>query len=138
MRISQRLDSSLRLLIALAQQPSGAVIGAGELAQRLGLPRRFLELQATALAKRGLLVCRRGTGGGCTLARPAEETTLADIVIAVEGTVFDAPMASGLASAEAWQSAGATLKAHFASVTLAELAARQSALDADRAPMYFI
>jgi len=138
MRVSQRLDYSLRLLIALAQQPPGVLSGAGELAERLGLPRRFLELQATALAKRGLVECRRGTGGGCALARPAEEVSLAQIIEAVEGTVFDTPLVPGLASTEAWTATGAVLNEHLASVCLSDLAARQSALDAERTPMYFI
>ena len=72
------------------------------------------------------------------LARPADSITLAEIVEAIEGAVFDAPMAVGLASAEAWRQAGAVLSEHLASVTLADLAARQSAIDAERAPMYFI
>lgn len=138
MRVSQRLDYSLRLLIALAQQAPGALVSAGELAERLGLPRRFLELQATALAKHDLVECRRGTGGGCCLSRPAEAISVADVVQAVEGTLLDAPLASGQASAETWRTAGAALGDYLASVNLADLAARQSALDADRVPMYFI
>lgn len=138
MRVSQRLDYSLRLLIALAQQPAGQLAGAGELADRLGLPRRFLELQATALAKRGLVECRRGTGGGCALARPAAEITLAEVVAAVEGVVFDAPRTPGLASSEAWQGAGLALRDHLVSIDLGTLAARQSELDEADTPMYFI
>lgn len=138
MRVSQRLDYSLRLLIALAQQESGTPVSAGELAERLGLPRRFLELQATALAKHDLIECRRGTGGGCTLALPAESITVADVVRAVEGALLDAPLAPGQASTETWQAAGRALGGHLASVTLADLAARQRVLDAERIPMYFI
>ena len=138
MRVSQRLDYSLRLLTALAQQPPGTLSGAGELAESLGLPRRFLELQANALAKRGLIECKRGTGGGCALARPAENITIVDVVEAIDGSVFDAPLATGTAASEVWRQAGTVLGDYLASVTLADLAARQGALDAKRAPMYFI
>ncbi|PKQ37367.1 MAG: transcriptional regulator [Actinobacteria bacterium HGW-Actinobacteria-1] len=138
MRVSQRLDYSLRLLIALAQLETGVLVSAGELAERLALPRRFLELQATALAKHDLVECRRGTGGGCCLARPAETITVADVVRAVEGTLLDAPLAPGLASTETWKAAGVVLGEYLGSVTLADLAVRQRALDADRVPMYFI
>jgi Rrf2 family protein len=138
MRVSQRLDYSLRLLIALAARPAGTFVGAGELADSLGMPRRFVELQATALAKSDLITCRRGTGGGCTLARPAASVTLADIVEAVEGSLLDVPRNSDSASSEAWATAAAALTLQFSEITLFDLAVRQREIDADRNPMYFI
>jgi len=138
MRVSQRLDYSVRLLVALAGRPEGEFVGAGDLADSLDMPRRFLELQATALAKSGLITCRRGTGGGCSLARPAATVTLAEVVEFVEGALLDVPMTSDSASAETWAAVAATLKDQLARVTLADLAARQREIDADRTPMYFI
>ncbi len=138
MRVSQKLDYSLRLLVALAGLPEGSLAGAGDLADELGLPRRFLELQATALAKRGLLECRRGAGGGCLLARPAQSISLAEIVETVEGCIIDAPRTHGSATAEAWSDAENALRSHLSSITLADLVERQAALDGERTPMYFI
>ncbi len=138
MRVSQRLDYSIRLLVALAARPAGNLAGAGDLADSLGMPRRFVELQATALAKSGLITCRRGTGGGCALARPANSVTLADVVAAVEGTLLDIPMRSDSASAETWAQVAATIRHELSEVTLADLAARQREIDAERTPMYFI
>lgn len=138
MRVSQRLDYSIRLLVALAARPAGEFAGAGELAESLGMPRRFLELQATALAKTGLITCRRGTGGGCALARPAHSVTLTEVIEAVEGTLLDVPLTSDSASAETWANIAAVIKEQLSSVTLADLAARQREIDAERTPMYFI
>jgi Rrf2 family protein len=138
MRVSQRLDYSLRLLVALARLPEGELTGSGELADRLVLPRRFLELQVSALKSAGLVRCRRGAGGGCALARSAADITVADVLRAVEGTVLDVPKNPASATAEAWTRAASVLEDELASVTLADLATRQSALEAESVPLYFI
>ena len=72
MRVSQRLDYAVRALTALAQQPPGVYVAAGDIADGLGLQRRFVEQQFTGLARAGIVDCRRGAGGGCALLRPAD------------------------------------------------------------------
>lgn len=124
--------------MALARQLEGAFAGSGDLADRLGLPRRFLELQVSTLKSAGLVRCRRGAGGGCALARSATEISVADIVSAVEGAVLDVPKTQASAAAEAWLRASTVLHDELASITLAELAARQTALDAESSPVYYI
>jgi Rrf2 family protein len=137
-RVSQRLDYAVRALTALAQEPAGQAVVAGELAARLNLPRRFLEQQITALAKRGLVSCTRGAAGGCTLSRPAEAVTVADVVLAVQGDVLDVPRTRDSAVAEMWSDADSALTRALRAVTLKDLATRQSELDAAAAPMYYI
>jgi len=138
MRVSQRLDYTLRMLVALARFPADGTTASGDLATRLGLPRRFGEQQMTALAKTGLVDSRRGTGGGVTLARPAAEITVHDVVKALQGDVLDIPRSSGSATVEFWETAARALEDRLQSVTLADLALRQAQLDAETAPMYFI
>lgn len=137
-RVSQRLDYALRALTAVAAQAPEATVAAGEIADRLGLPRRFVEQQMTALAKAGLVTSRRGARGGCALARPASTVTVAEVVEALEGTVLDVPAVSDSAVSAMWASAAAGLRDVLASVTLADLARRQRAIDSERAPMYHI
>ncbi len=137
MRISQRLDHALRALAELALAPEGETVPARAIADALGLPRRFLEQQMTELARAGLVTCRRGTGGGCALARPAGDITLAEVVVAVEGTIIDVPATSGSAAAEAWKALAGVMGDHLAGTTLADVAARQRELR-QRAPMYYI
>lgn len=144
MRVSQRLDCALRALVELADRGEGERVSAGAVAARLGLPRRFCEQQLTALARAGIVECRRGGGGGCSLTRPAGEVTLADVVTAVEGGVLDVPHTAMSATAEAWASAGLALGDALAGLTLADVAVRQRELDAEAeresrvAPMYHI
>jgi len=138
MRVPQRLDYVLRALASLvAQAPEGPVV-IGDLAADLRLPKRFLEQQMTLLAKRDIVTCVRGAGGGCSLARPADEVTVADVVEAVQGDVLDVPRVEGSAVSEMWADAAGALRDSLASVTLADLGARQAQLDAESAPMYYI
>lgn len=138
MRISQRLDYALRALVLLAAAEPGRHVAAGELADRLGMPRRFVEQQITLLSRAGVVICRRGAAGGCTLSRPADEVTVRDIVIALNGEVIDIPQQSESATAEMWSRAAESMGDFLAEVTLGELAARQREIDAARAPMYYI
>lgn len=138
MRVSQRLDYALRALTALAQQPPGRAVVAGDLAATLGLPKRFLEQQITALAKRDIVTCQRGASGGCALARPAEKITAADVVRAVQGDVLDVPHTTGSAVAEMWAGAARALTDALEDVTLRQLADRQQELEAAAVPMYYI
>lgn len=138
MRVSQRLDYAIRALTALAQQPAGVYIAAGEIADGLGLPRRFVEQQFTGLARAGIVDCRRGAGGGCALLRPANEVTVAEVVRAVQRIVLDVPHVTGSAVSEMWVAASASLELALDDTTLAALAERQRELDAQVAPMYYI
>ncbi len=138
MRVSQRLDYALRALVLLAEQPPGSWVVAGDLAERLGLPKRFVEQQVTALARIGVVTCRRGATGGCTLARPAGDVTVAEIVRGLQGEVLDTPHQLGSASAEMWQQAAASLEDFLGAITLADLATRQRELDRQSTPMYYI
>lgn len=138
MRVSQRLDYTLRMLVALARLPTDTTTASGNLAVRLGLPRRFGEQQMTALAKTGLIDSRRGTGGGVSLARSAKEISVLDVVRAVQGQALDVPRLAGSATAEFWAGAGAALEEWLESATLADLVRRQAEMDASAGPMYFI
>ncbi|TLM80082.1 MAG: Rrf2 family transcriptional regulator [Actinobacteria bacterium] len=138
MRVSQRLDYAVRALVELARLDPGESISAGEVAARLGLPKRFLEQQLTALARAGIVSGRRGSGGGCALAAPADSLTVAAVARAVERDVLDVPHTSASAVAEMWADAADALDAHLGEVTIARLAERQDAIDAEAAGMYYL
>ncbi|MDO8879194.1 MAG: Rrf2 family transcriptional regulator [Coriobacteriia bacterium] len=138
MRVSQRLDYTLRMLVALARLPEGTWAASGELARALGMPRRFGEQQMTALAKTGLVTCKRGAAGGCALMRPAGEVTVLDVVRAVQGDALDVPHASTSATSAMWTDVARTLGERLASTTLADLAREQADIDATAETMYFI
>jgi Rrf2 family protein len=137
-RVAQQTDYAVRGLVALAALPEGEFVRAATVAERLGLPERFFEQQMAALAKAGIVHCRRGRAGGCRLARPAQDVSLADVVIALEGEVLDVPRVTGSATSEAWASTAEALRTHLGRVTLKALVERQRELDGGREPMYYI
>ncbi len=138
MRVSQRLDYTLRMLVALGRLPAGTTTASGDLAVAISLPRRFGEQQMTALAKTGLVDSRRGTGGGIALARPPAEITVLDVVRAVQGDALDVPRSAGSATSEFWAGAALALEGYLGSATLADLVRHQAEIDASAGPMYFI
>ncbi|MGH6957041.1 MAG: RrF2 family transcriptional regulator [Caulobacteraceae bacterium] len=86
---------ALRALVELAKA-EGAQLTAAELAERADAPRKFLEAILLELARRGLVVSRRGKLGGYNLARPAGEISFAEVIRAVDGPLALAPCVSRL------------------------------------------
>ena len=138
MRVSRRLDYTVRGLTALAMKEPAEYVAAGDLADDLGLPRRFVEQQFTLLARAGNVDSRRGAGGGCSLARDAADITVADVVRALQRAVIDVPHVTGSAVSEMWAHSSLALESALEKVSLAELAERQRRIDSEAAPMYYI
>ncbi|HET6351828.1 MAG TPA: Rrf2 family transcriptional regulator [Coriobacteriia bacterium] len=138
MRLSQRVDYAVRALVLLASQPQGTFVAAGDLAEQLLLPKRFVEQQITALARAALVSCRRGAAGGCTLAAAPDTITVRAIVTALEGEVIDVPRQDRLATTELWRGMADAAADYLESVTLADLVKQQRELDANAVPMYYI
>lgn len=138
MRVAQRTDYALRSLTLLAMQEPGSVVPAGELADALNLPRRFVEQQLSELSRTGIVESVRGARGGYRLAAPAGAIAVSTVVSALQGVVLDVPRVKGSAVSETWASAAAALEASLSSVTLADLARRQTELNAEFVEMYYI
>lgn len=138
MRVSQRLDYAMRALVLLASREQGEHVAAGELADALALPRRFVEQQITALAHAGIVECKRGASGGCAIAGDPSEVSVADVVRALHGDVLDVPRQRDAATAEMWESAARALEESLSGVSLGDLAVRQREIDAATHPMYYI
>ena len=60
--LSSKARYALRALVELARVP-GAQVTAGDLAERADAPRKFLEAILLELARRGVVVSRRGKLG---------------------------------------------------------------------------
>jgi Rrf2 family cysteine metabolism transcriptional repressor len=89
LKVSQKLEYAMRAMIELAQPREEAVlVPAREIAEKQQVPLRFLEQQLGALSKAGLVQSFRGAGGGCRLARPATDISMADIADAIEGQIY--------------------------------------------------
>ena len=78
-QLSREADYALLLMLEVGAHTEGAMTTA-EVARRQRIPYEFLRKVARPLVSQGLLASERGTGGGLTLARPAETITVLDIV----------------------------------------------------------
>lgn len=85
MLLSRRCEYALRAMIYLAGQAAGSPHTLRELSDTLALPHAFLAKAMRDLAEAGLVVSQPGTGGGVALAKPAAETHLKEVVLALDG-----------------------------------------------------
>jgi Rrf2 family transcriptional regulator, iron-sulfur cluster assembly transcription factor len=110
----------------------GALAGAAEVAERLGVARRGLEPVLQALSRAELLESVRGPRGGYRLARRPREITLAEVLAGVvEGSE---PAEDGLSGAlqtaivgPLWEEMESGLRERLAALTLEDLLRRAQA-----------
>ena len=90
MIFTTKAEYGVRLLIQLGLAEDGAPVSLKAVAERESLPLAYLERIAALLKKAGLVEATRGAHGGYVLAKPAEEITMDQVVLALEGAI--APM----------------------------------------------
>ena len=88
MRLSKKTEYALRALMYAARSPEGTSFQIRDLAEKNGIPKKFLELILLELKNAGMLSSRRGVGGGYLLARRPDSIRSSEIV-----EVFEGPMA---------------------------------------------
>ena len=88
MRATHQLKYAIYGLFDLAYHGTRRPIPVQEIGARQGIPARYLEQIFQRLRRAGLVVSKRGPGGGYALARSPEEISLADVVIAVQGVLI--------------------------------------------------
>jgi Rrf2 family protein len=86
-KLSKRGEYALRALIdfGLAQAFGRPLLQVSELAEKEGLPIKFLEQILMQLKAAGYLESRRGKHGGYLLARPPENISVGQVVRLIEG-----------------------------------------------------
>lgn len=85
MNVSVKCEYALRAVFELALRGSGEPIRIADIAERQGIPQKFLESILAELKKSGFLESKRGAEGGYLLGRPAELITVGEILRSVEG-----------------------------------------------------
>jgi Rrf2 family protein len=85
MRVTAKADYAVRAAVELADAVQGAPRKMDDVAKAQDIPISFLENILTQLKSSGIVRSQRGPEGGYWLARPAAETTLAQIIRAVDG-----------------------------------------------------
>jgi len=84
---STKAEYGVRVMTHLARADDDAPISLSAIAEAEGLPLAYLEHLVARLRRAELVESRRGAHGGYTLARPAEEITMAEVVRALEGEI---------------------------------------------------
>jgi Rrf2 family protein len=133
-RISHKVAHAVRVTTTLARltaEDPGRVVSGHVLAATDDLPPGFLHDILRLLRNGGILQSRRGAEGGWTLARPAAEITVADVIRAVEGPLASvrgvrphelAATGEEEAFVELWIATRAALRSVLERVTVADLA----------------
>jgi Rrf2 family protein len=138
MRISTRGEYGLRALIELGMEPDKG-LPLRDISKRQHISLDYLEQIVPALKAAGLVRARRGAQGGYQLAKPAEQITIYEAMIALEGPfdpmmcLTEAPAADALgclasgscAVQEVWQEMKTAVEAVLKNLTLGELVERQ-------------
>lgn len=143
MKLSDGVEWGLHACVVLAVVPPDRALPAAKLAELHELPATYLAKHLQALAGAGIVESVPGRRGGYRLARPSDDITVLDIVLAVEGRApafrcteirKQGPAADPEHSAKAPCSIAAVMagaeaawRASLASVTLTDLLVRTGA-----------
>lgn len=84
MQLPQTVEYAFRAMTCLAVSDDDAPVRAGDLADRVGVPRPYLAKVMRRLVVAGLVDSRKGKHGGYRLARPRQEVVFADILRAMD------------------------------------------------------
>jgi Rrf2 family cysteine metabolism transcriptional repressor len=134
MRISTRARYGTRAMIDLALHCGDGVVMVRDIGKRQQISNRYLEQLLFNLKLAGMVSSTRGMGGGFTLAKPASEIKLLDIVQALDGPIapvrcVDEPSrfcrSEYCATRDVWVKVKEAANKVLASVTLEDLVKQQ-------------
>ena len=92
--ITMKTKYALKALAVLAHAEGGEPMLIGDIADREGLPKKFLELILRELKQHGILDSKKGRGGGYFLRRRPEDITLAQLMRILDGPIAPVPCLS--------------------------------------------
>ena len=125
---SKECEYAMKIMLYVAGQPFDKFVSGREIALNAMMPTEFVSGIISKLAVAGLLVTRRGPGGGVRLAKPRAQITLLDIIKVIDGTiVMDACIIGNAVCKEpftcalhdSWEPVRRMIYAYFADITLA-------------------
>jgi Rrf2 family protein len=131
-QVTRRVDYAMRIMIELGQQEPGDCLSARILSKKTAVPKAFLHKITIDLTKANLVRTYAGSRGGLSLAKPAKQISLLQIVEAVEGAVCinscliqpqECPRDIICPGHGIWGRLQDTLIAELKSITVADLAA---------------
>ena len=131
MRITSSIEYATRLMVALAGEHGRAPVPAERLAESDNVPADYVSQILVKLRRAGLVTSHRGSSGGYQLSRPPATITIAQVVRAVDGAVFedvcerfdagvkDCRHQGQCSISPVWTKLGDLVTSYFESVTLA-------------------
>ncbi|HEX3916459.1 MAG TPA: Rrf2 family transcriptional regulator [Caulobacteraceae bacterium] len=135
MQLSTKGRYAVMAMTDLAARESDRATPLAEIAERQQISLAYLEQLFARLRRRGLVIAHRGPGGGYRLARPAAETSVADVVMAVDEPLKAIRCGGGLKGCmkdgtrclthDLWDEAGRQISGYFASVSLDDVVHRR-------------
>jgi FeS assembly SUF system regulator len=133
-RLSRITDYGIVLMVQLARDAAGEARNARNLAAKADLPAPVVSKVLKSLARAGLLESQRGSKGGYTLARCADEISVPEMITALEGPISltECTVHPGACSQESscdvrepWQRINSAVHSALAKISLADLTAPQ-------------
>jgi Rrf2 family protein len=131
MQITRQADYAIRAVLYLAQLEAGGRTSTAQIAREQKIPPTFLAKIIAQLSVAGIVHATRGAHGGVTLARPADEISLLEIVETIDGPVLlnecvadpqVCPMSDGCPIQKVWCEAQTELIARLAETKFGQLA----------------
>jgi Rrf2 family iron-sulfur cluster assembly transcriptional regulator len=132
MQLSTKGRYAVMAMTDLAGRADARSVSLAEIAERQQISQAYLEQLFARLRRRGLVTAHRGPGGGYRLARPAAETSVADVVIAVDEPLKAIRCSGGQSGCmkdgarclthDLWEETGRQIHGYLASVSLADVA----------------
>jgi Rrf2 family protein len=92
--LTRRSKYGLKALLRLARDYARGPVLASELAEREGIPEKFLQSILLDLKRRGIVRSKRGFGGGYQLARDPSTINFGEIIRVLEGPLALTPCVS--------------------------------------------
>lgn len=92
--LTMKAKYALKALAVLANATEGEPVLIATIADKEGIPLKFLQLILRELRQHGVLGSRKGPGGGYYLNKPAETLSLASLIRILDGPIAPVPCLS--------------------------------------------
>lgn len=146
MKISTKGEYGLRALMELAKHYGEGYLQSSLIAARRDIPENYLYQLLITLRRAGIVRSRRGPHGGHMLARPPEQISMADAIIALEGPLAPVPCVQeevvGDCSFEehcaiigVWQQVLDAIESILGSTTFADLIKEEERIEQEQLPV---
>jgi Rrf2 family protein len=87
MNLSKSVTYGMIAMGYIAKQTNGHWVPCEELVQKFDMPNEFLQKIMNQYVRAGILLAKRGPQGGFSMAKPAKDISLLEIIEAVEGSL---------------------------------------------------